>query len=67
MIDMAKYWVEYIATMVIEADSVEDANGVFYQCFADDTRVDATIQNVEEIPQKEEWLWNAANAEKGWC
>ena len=49
---MAKFWVDYDASMLIEAETAEEAAQIFYQCYSDETRGFAEIKNIEE--EKEE-------------
>lgn len=64
---MKKFWIDYDATIVIEAETAEEAKGIFCQCFLDNTKLDTTVTTVEEIPEEESGFWNASNTEEGWC
>jgi len=41
------YFVDYSATMIIEADNEEEAKETFYQVYCDDTRQFAEVNCVE--------------------
>ena len=61
---MKKFWIDYDASMVIEAETAEDAEGIFYQCFHNSTRLYAEVKNIDEISEEESDLYTAANAEE---
>jgi len=45
---MAKFWVDYEASILIEAEDKDEAKEIFYQCYLDETRRYAEIKAVEE-------------------
>lgn len=45
---MKKFWVDYQASIQIEAETVEEAEDIFYQVYADDTRRYARVNDIEE-------------------
>ena len=46
-----KYWIDYHASILIEADNEEEAKDTFYQVYCDETREMAFIDNVEEFEE----------------
>ena len=46
---MKKFWIDYEATIMIEAETEEDAENIFYQVYADDTRHLAHINKIGEV------------------
>ena len=44
---MAKFWVDYDASILIEAETAEEAEQIFYQCYLDETRRFAEVKDVE--------------------
>ena len=42
------YWITYRASIEIEAENEEEAKETFYQVYADDTRIMATVEEVVE-------------------
>lgn len=50
-----KFWVDYHASMIIEADSEEEAEATFDQCYhiGDETRYFACVDRVEKIEENE--------------
>lgn len=48
------YWVDYSASIPIEADNEDEARETFYQVYCDDTRQFAEVNCIEE--QEEENL-----------
>lgn len=43
-----KYWIDYHASIEIEAEDEEEAKATFHQVYEDDTRILAIIDNVTE-------------------
>lgn len=48
-----KFWVDYSASIMIEADNEEEAKEVFYQVYCDETRNFAEVNTVEEVEENE--------------
>lgn len=46
-----KFWVDYFASMVIEADTAEEAEETFYQVYSDETRQYSEVTNVNKIEE----------------
>lgn len=49
-----KFWVDYIASMVIEAKDAEEAENIFYQVYQDETREYSEVTCVSEIEEEKE-------------
>lgn len=49
-----KFWVDYQASIEIEAENSKEAEAIFYQVYADETREYAEVTNVEKISDDEE-------------
>lgn len=48
-----KFWVDYSASIMIEADNEEEAKETFYQVYCDETRSFAEVNTVEEVEENE--------------
>lgn len=48
-----KFWVDYSASIMIEADSEEEAKETFYQVYCDETRDYAEVNSVEKVEEDE--------------
>ena len=49
---MKKFWVDYQASMVIEAETAEEAEDIFYQVYAgNETRKYTQVNDIEEVEE----------------
>ena len=46
---MKKFWVDYQASIQIEAETAKEAENIFYQVYVDDTRRYARVNDIEEV------------------
>lgn len=55
---MKEFWVDYSASMIIKADTKEEAEEIFYQVYSDDTRqfseVNYVVERVVNNTEREE-------------
>jgi hypothetical protein len=52
-IKMKKFWIDYQASIVIEAENEEDAKATFYQTYNDETRQFLQVDSVEEAKEED--------------
>ena len=50
---MKRFWVDYQASMKIEAETAEEAEELFYQVYNDDTRQYLQVNEIEEIEDED--------------
>ena len=49
-----KFWIDYKASLEIEADNADEAEAIFYQVYGNDkTREFSEVTNVEKISDEE--------------
>ena len=51
---MKKFWVDYQASMEIEAETAEEAEALVYQVYNDNTRRYLQVDSVEEMEENED-------------
>jgi len=51
---MKKFWIDYQASILIEAENEEDAEKTFYQIYNDETRQFLQVDNIEEEEEEED-------------
>ncbi len=51
---MKKFWVDYQASIQVEAETAEEAKALVYQVYRDNTRLFLRVDNAEEVEEEED-------------